>query len=78
MKITIYQNKRNKDKYIEVHNDGYYHNSVRQFMLWKYKQKRILLSTTKNFVGDGRLHRWSACSLKELLEDYKMVKEKRL
>lgn len=33
--IAIYRNKRNKNKYIEVHNDGHYHNSVKQFMQWK-------------------------------------------
>lgn len=33
--ITIYRNKRNENKYIEVHNDGYYHNSVKQYMQWK-------------------------------------------
>lgn len=32
--IKIYRNKRNSNKYIEVHNDGYYHNSIRQFMQW--------------------------------------------
>ncbi len=27
--ITIYQNKRNENKFLEIHNDGHYHNSVR-------------------------------------------------
>ena len=30
--VKIYQNKKNKNKYLEVHNDGYYHNSLKQFM----------------------------------------------
>lgn len=27
--IKIYRNKRNGNKYIEVHNDGHYHNTVK-------------------------------------------------
>ena len=64
-KVTIYQNKRNPNKYIEVHNDGCYHNSVRQFLHWS--------NGVKYFVGDRRLHRWRANNLKELLEDYSKV-----
>ena len=70
MKITIYQNKRNKNKYIEVHNDGHYHNTVRQFMKWhngvvNYVGARIGKKTT--------LARWKINNLKELLEDYQEV-----
>lgn len=63
--VTIYQNKRNKHKYIEVHNDGHYHNSVRQYMKWQ--------NGVKNFMGDGILHRWRKENLHDLLKDY--VKE---
>jgi hypothetical protein len=30
--VKVYRNKRNNNKYIEVHNDGHYHNSVRQYI----------------------------------------------
>ncbi len=60
--ITIYQNKRNSNKYLEVHNDGHYHNSVRQFLKWS--------NGVKYFTGDRLLHRWRRESLNELLEDY--------
>ena len=64
--IKIYRNKRNPNKYIEVRNDGYYHNSLRQYMEWKDE-------SVKNLLGDRRLHRWKAKNLKELLEDYEEV-----
>lgn len=64
MKIKTYQNKRNENKFLEVHNDGHYHNTVRQYMKW---------NDVKNFTGDGKLHRWKANNLKELLEDYEEV-----
>ncbi len=63
---TIYRNKRNENKYLEVHNDGHYHNSVRQYMKWS--------NGIKNFTGDGKLHRWRIGNLKELLEDYEVFK----
>ena len=65
--IKLFSNKRNPNKYIEVHNDGYSHNTVRQFMKWNNR--------VKNFTGDKKLHRWRKENLKELLEDYKEVKE---
>lgn len=71
--ISIYRNNRNENKYLEVHNDGHYHNTVRQYMFWQYRQKGILLSETKNFTGDGILHRWKKENLSELLEDYTLV-----
>ena len=64
-KVTLYQNKHNSNKYIEVHNDGYYHNTVRQFLKWD--------NGVKYLVGDRRLHRWRAENLRELLEDYKSI-----
>ena len=71
--ITIYRNKRNDNKFLEVHNDGHYHNTVRQYMEWKYRKKGVLLSVTKNFTGDGVLRRWRIENLKELLSDYEEV-----
>lgn len=62
--IKIYRNKRNENKYIEVHNDGHYHNTVRQFMQW---------NNIKNLLGDKNLHRWRSKNLKELLEDYEEI-----
>ena len=68
MVIRTYQNKRNENKYIEVHNDGHYHNSVRQFMFWgKYG--------VKNLLGDRKLHRWRIGDLRVLLEDYRLVRK---
>ena len=64
MKVTIYRNKRNHNKYIEVHNDGHYHNAVKQFMQW---------GDVKNYTGDGCLHRWRAENLKVLLDDYELT-----
>lgn len=28
--IQVYRNRRNSNKYIEVHNDGHYHNSLKK------------------------------------------------
>lgn len=69
MKTTtrIYVNKRNPHKFIEVHDDGHYHNSVRQYLSWD--------NGVKNKTGDGNLHRWRIGNLKELLEDYKEIKK---
>lgn len=74
--IKIYRNKRNENKFIEVHNDGHYHNSVRQYIEWKYRHKGVLNSVTRNYNGDCRLHRWRKENLMELLEDYEEVKAK--
>lgn len=73
MKISIYKNKRNPNKYIEVHNDGHYHNTVRQYLEWVCRKKGSVLSVTRNYTGDGTLHRWRAENLKELLADYMEV-----
>ena len=64
--IKIYRNKKNKNKYIEVHNDGYYHNTVKQYMYWTEVN-------VKNLLGDKKLHRWRKGNLTELLEDYEEV-----
>ena len=68
MIIKYYVNKRNKNKFLEVHNDGHYHNAVRQFMHWD-------ATGVTNRTGDGYLHRWRINDLKSLLDDYTFVKE---
>lgn len=67
--IKVYRNKRNKNKYIEVHNDGHYHNTVKQFMKWD--------NGVKNLLGDRCLHRWIKANLDELLSDYEEINIKR-
>lgn len=65
--VFIYQNNRNPHKYIEVHDDGHSHNSVRQFIrTWCIKRKVIVT----NYTGDGFLHRWRKRDLNQLFEDY--------
>ena len=71
--VSIYRNKSNPNKFLEVHNDGHYHNRVRQYLLWKYRKRGVLLSETKNYTGDGVLRRWRAENLRELLEDYDRI-----
>ena len=61
--IRVYRNKANHNKYIEVRNDGYYHNTVRQYMQW---------GEVKNLLGDRCLHRWRKGNLDTLLEDYEV------
>lgn len=67
--IKFYVNKRNPHKFLEVHNDGHYHNSVRQFLTMYRRASKV-----KNYTGDGCLHRWRANNLRELLSDYEEVK----
>ena len=62
-----YQNIRNRNKYLEVRNDGHYHNTVRQFIIHRWCNGR-------NYTGDRCLHRWRINNLHELLEDYELVK----
>lgn len=64
--IKLYSNKRNSNKYIEVHNDGYSHNTIRQFMKWN--------NGVRNLLGDRKLHRWKKQNLTELLKDYEEIK----
>lgn len=73
--VQIYRNKRNPNKYIEIHNDGHYHNSLKQYMYWDnsvFKCKSFQ-KPVKNLLGDRRLHRWRIKNLKVLLEDYDLV-----
>ena len=71
--IKLYRNKRNPHKFIEIHNDGHRHNSVRQFIQTEWRKKGHLLSVVKNYTGDGSLHRWRKGNLTELLQDYEEV-----
>lgn len=57
--IKTYRNKRNPNKYLEVHNDGHYHNSLKQYMFWsKNPDGAVLSDPIKNVTGDRKLHRW--------------------
>ena len=73
--ITIYRNKRNEHKFIEVHNDGHHHNSLKQYLQWERNvvTGEPLPKPVKNITGGRRLHRWRKANLKELLEDYEPV-----
>jgi len=62
----IYQNKDNKNKYIEVHNDGQGHNAGRGYMYYPNKE-------VTNWLGDGKLHRCRKWLLDIILEDYILV-----
>lgn len=71
--IKYYQNVRNANKFLEVHNDGHYHNSTRQFMYWTIDTPHKTFSRILNYTGDGVLHRWKKENLKVLLSDYAEV-----
>ena len=53
--VKVYRNKRNNNKYIEVHNDGHYHNTVKQYMYWERNvfTGEPLPKPVKNLTGDG-------------------------
>jgi len=74
--IQTFRNRRNPNKFVEVHNDGHYHNSVKQYMYWEANviTGERLLKSVKNLLGDRKLHRWRKANLNELLEDYEEVK----
>ena len=63
--VRIYRNKANRHKFLEVHNDGYYHNRVVQYMHWE--------NGIKNCTDV--LWRWKKANLQELLKDYELVDE---
>lgn len=72
--IKTYRNKRNPNKYLEVHNDGHYHNSLKQYMFWsKNPDGAVLSDPIKNVTGDRKLYRWRKENLNVLLEDYELV-----
>ena len=62
--IQVYRNRRNSNKYIEVHNDGHYHNSLKQYLYWERNvvTGEPLPKPVKNITGDRRLHRWRKAS----------------
>lgn len=68
--VRTYQNKRNPHKYIERHDDGYGHRSLKQYMEWDRDG-----GTVTNPTGDGNLHRWRKKDAEELLEDYNEIYE---
>lgn len=72
--IKIYRNKENPNKFIEVHNDGHYHNSVRQFMV--SPTGRYWDPNAVNLTGDKKLHRWRKKFLMDLLKDYSLVERR--
>lgn len=84
--VTHYRNKRNPHKYIEVHNDGHYHNAVVQYirhtlveMIAAYPPdksealRKYYPDGLKSRTGDRCLHRWRIGNLCELLTDYEEV-----
>ena len=66
MLILIYQNKDNKYKYIEVHNDGQGHNACLQYMYYPNRD-------VTTYLGDGKLHRCRKQLLDAILKDYRLV-----
>lgn len=63
--VRTYQNKKNPNKYLEEHNDGHGHRSLKQYMSWDTEDGPVV-----NPTGDGNLHRWRKANRDELLEDY--------
>lgn len=64
--VKTYRNKKNPNKYLEVHRDGYGHQSTKQYMHWDE-------TDVTNPTGDGNLHRWRKGNMEDLLEDYEEV-----
>ena len=76
--IKIYCNKRNHNKYIEVRNDGHYHNSVRQYMEWKDengKQTEGLLDLIRAVHGVEGIKRIRLGSLEPRIVTEEFAKE---
>ncbi len=67
MKVQIYRNNRNENKYIEVHTDKCYHKWARQYMEWKGVG-------VKNLLGDGYLHKYRVADMSSILEDYELIR----
>lgn len=66
MVVTIYRNKENHDKYLEVHRYSCSHATIRQFMYWED-------CGVRNMLGDTFLHRITKVNLTILLSDYERV-----
>lgn len=65
-RIRKFRNRRNPNKFLEVHEDGYGHRSARQYMEWEE-------TGVKNPTGDGSLHRWRKDNMDELFDDYEEI-----
>lgn len=66
MKVRIYRNNMNENKYLEVHTDKCYHNWVRPYMSWE--------NGVTNLLGDGNYHQYKINNLRSLLEDYTLIR----
>ncbi len=83
--ITHYQNKRNPHKRVEVHNDGYGHRSLKQYMGYKKGDRisrgdgnpdLIIDKDYRNDLGDRRLHRWRKKNFDDVIgTDYEPMDE---
>lgn len=60
--VIYYQNKENPYKFIEVHNDGHYHNSVKQF-----------ISKNGKHIVINPCYRMKKKALMDLLKDYEEI-----
>lgn len=66
--VSIYRNKYNLKKFIDVRNDGYYHNSIRQFSIIQHGENIGKFNKYNN-----KLVRMRKQILKNILEDYDLV-----
>lgn len=81
--VTHYSNKRNPNKRLEVHDDGYGHRSMKQYMQWDEGEeldfgkdgKFTMEKTVRNDLGDRRLHRWRKPNYNEIMQDYDKMGE---
>lgn len=60
--VIYYQNKENPYKFIELHNDGHYHNSVKQF-----------ISKNGKHIVINPCYRMKKKALMDLLKDYEEI-----
>lgn len=70
MKVEFYQNKRNENKYLEVHHSNCGHYTVAQFMNTCCGRQWTGVRHNRR-----KMHRWKKADLNALLEDYKSVVE---
>lgn len=81
--VTHYSNKRNPNKRLEVHDDGYGHRSMKQYVQWDEGEefdfgkdgKFTMEKTVRNDLGDRRLHRWRKPKYDEIMQDYDKMGE---
>lgn len=60
--ITTYRNKRNEHKFIEVHNDGHYHNSLKQYLFW---ERNVITGEATSGTSKEHYRRQEAPSLEK-------------